>query len=76
MDDQTRIQLEGFRPGLYVRIQIDNMPCEMTENHDPEYPIIVGALLTAEQNVGYVQVYIYIYGYISRMTLIQSWHYI
>ena len=56
MDEATRAQYEGFRPGLYVRLQIDNMPCEFVENFDATYPVVLGALLSAEQNIGYVQV--------------------
>lgn len=56
MDDATRSQYEGFRPGLYIRLQIDNMPCEFVENFDASYPVVLGALLSAEQNIGYVQV--------------------
>ena len=56
MDDETRTHYEGFRPGLYVRVQINNMPSEMVENFDPVYPVILGGLLSAEQNIGCVHV--------------------
>ena len=56
MDEETRAQYEGFRPGVYVRVQIDNIPAEFVLHFDPSYPIVLGALLSAEQNVGYVQV--------------------
>ena len=56
LDPETRTQYEGFRPGLYVRIQINGMPCEFVQHLDPSYPILLGGLLSAEQNIGYVHV--------------------
>ncbi|XP_058043858.1 ribosome biogenesis protein BMS1 homolog [Ahaetulla prasina] len=54
-DDETRIQYEGFRPGMYVRIELENVPCELVLHFDPCYPIILGGLGNTEGNVGYVQ---------------------
>ncbi|XP_062943446.1 ribosome biogenesis protein BMS1 homolog isoform X2 [Cynocephalus volans] len=54
-DDEARVQYEGFRPGMYVRIEIENVPCELVLNFDPQYPIILGGLGNSEGNVGYVQ---------------------
>ncbi|KAJ6661649.1 hypothetical protein lerEdw1_013888 [Lerista edwardsae] len=54
-DDETRVQYEGFRPGMYVRIELENVPCELVLNFDPHYPIILGGLGNTEGNVGYVQ---------------------
>ncbi|KAJ8264708.1 hypothetical protein GJAV_G00152840 [Gymnothorax javanicus] len=55
MDDETRVQYEGFRPGMYVRLEIPALPCEFVTNFDPHYPIILGALGSSEGNVGYLQ---------------------
>lgn len=56
MDDETRVQYEGFRPGMYVRLEIPSIPCEFVTNFDPHYPVIVGALGASEGNIGYLQV--------------------
>lgn len=56
MDDETRVQYEGYRPGMYVRMEVDDVPCELVMNFNPIYPFIVGALLAGEENIGFVQV--------------------
>jgi ribosome biogenesis protein BMS1 len=56
LDDSMRIQLEGFRPGMYVRVEFKDVPCELITNFDPTYPLILGGLLAGEENVGFVQV--------------------
>lgn len=56
LDDSIRIQLEGFRPGMYVRVEVKDVPCELITNFDPTYPLILGGLLAGEENVGFVQV--------------------
>ncbi|KAG1051203.1 hypothetical protein G6F43_006577 [Rhizopus delemar] len=55
-DPVTRAMVEGYRPGSYVRLLIKDMPCEFVENFDPTYPILVGGLLTSENQFGWVQV--------------------
>jgi ribosome biogenesis protein BMS1 len=37
-------------------LQLKNMPCEFVQNFDPNYPIILGGLLSGETNHGFVQV--------------------
>ncbi|KAF5347016.1 hypothetical protein D9756_010998 [Leucocoprinus leucothites] len=56
IDTESRTLVEGFRPGSYVRIELQNVPCELVEHFDPSYPIIIGGLLAAEERFGYVQV--------------------
>lgn len=56
MEDGLRVQYEGFRPGMYVRVEIQNLPCEFVSNFDPTYPVILGGLLSGEENIGYVTV--------------------
>ncbi len=56
VDAESRALVEGYRPGAYVRIELADVPCEMIENFDPTYPIVVGGLLPAEERFGFVQV--------------------
>ncbi|KAM4524339.1 ribosome biogenesis protein BMS1 homolog isoform 2-T3 [Odontesthes bonariensis] len=55
MEDETRVQYEGFRPGMYIRVEISSLPCEFATNFDPHYPIILGGLSSSEGNIGYLQ---------------------
>ncbi|XP_020289704.1 ribosome biogenesis protein BMS1 homolog [Pseudomyrmex gracilis] len=67
LDDDVRVQLEGYRPGMYVRVEIEAVPCELIMNLDPTYPIIIGGLLHGEENIGYVQTRIKKHRWYSRI---------
>ncbi|XP_060710010.1 ribosome biogenesis protein BMS1 homolog [Hemiscyllium ocellatum] len=54
-DDATRVQYEGFRPGMYIRAEIENVPYEFVTNFDSCYPLILGGLGNSEGNIGYLQ---------------------
>lgn len=56
MSDEQRVQFEGFRAGMYLRVEIENIPNELIDNFDANYPLIVGGLLSGETNIGYVRV--------------------
>jgi ribosome biogenesis protein BMS1 len=52
----TRLEMEGYRGGTYLRLELHGMPCEMVQFFDPSHPILVGGLGTGEEGVGYMQV--------------------
>ncbi|KXN84595.1 Ribosome biogenesis protein bms1 [Leucoagaricus sp. SymC.cos] len=45
--------VEGFRPGMYIRIELQDVPCEMVEHFDHHHPMVVGGLLAAEERFGH-----------------------
>lgn len=67
LDEADRQQLEGFRPGLYIRMEFKRMPVEFVQNFDPKRPLVVGGLLPGEQNMGCVQVRIHKHRYYDRV---------
>lgn len=56
LDDEMRVKYEGFRAGLYVRMEFEGLDSEFVTNFDPSYPLIVGGLLDNELSMGYVKV--------------------
>lgn len=54
LDDDLRVQIEGFRSGLYVRLGFRNVPCEFVESFDANYPVLIGGLNMSEENIGFV----------------------
>ncbi|KAH8925719.1 DUF663-domain-containing protein [Atractiella rhizophila] len=56
LDPTARAELEGYRPGTYVRIELSNVPAELVEQFDPRFPLIVGGLLAHEESFDYVKV--------------------
>ena len=56
VDAATRTLVEGYKPGSYVRLELNSVPCEMSVHFDPTRPLVVGGLLSAEEQFGFVQV--------------------
>lgn len=56
LDEVTRLEIEGFRTGTYLRLEMHDIPYEMVEYFDPSHPILVGGIGMGEENVGYMQV--------------------
>ncbi|KFB52932.1 hypothetical protein ZHAS_00021216 [Anopheles sinensis] len=54
LDDDVRLNIEGHRAGLYVRMNFKNVPAEFVEHFDASYPVLIGGLNMAEENVGFV----------------------
>ncbi|CAF1070682.1 unnamed protein product [Rotaria sp. Silwood1] len=56
MPDDMRVLYEGYRPGMYVRCELTQIPCEFINNFDAHYIIILGGMPITESHMGYVQV--------------------
>ncbi|KAK9273456.1 hypothetical protein L1049_018266 [Liquidambar formosana] len=55
LDEATRVEIEGFRTGTYLRLEVHDVPFEMVDHFDPCHPILVGGISLGEENVGYMQ---------------------
>ncbi|KAG5536336.1 hypothetical protein RHGRI_023943 [Rhododendron griersonianum] len=56
LDEATRIEIEGYRTGTYLRLEVHDVPFKMVEYFDPLHPVLVGRIGLSEENVGYMQV--------------------
>ncbi|GMM34387.1 GTPase [Saccharomycopsis crataegensis] len=56
IDEETRIKMDGYKAGTYVKITFHSLPCEFMENFDPCYPVILGGLLSTEMDFGMLSV--------------------
>ena len=50
-----RLQHEGVRQGVYVRIILRGVPVEFIDNFDPRVPIVIGGLLPQETSMGLIR---------------------
>ncbi|XP_020113105.1 ribosome biogenesis protein bms1-like isoform X1 [Ananas comosus] len=55
LDEATRIEVEGFQTGTYLRLEVHNVPFELVEHFDPCHPILVGGIGLGEEALGYMQ---------------------
>lgn len=55
LDEETRLEIEGFQTGTYLRLELHDVPFEMVEHFDPCDPILVGGIGLGEEHVGYMQ---------------------
>lgn len=55
LDEGTRLEMEGFRTGTYLRLEVHDVPYEMVQYFDPCHPILVGGIGLGEENTGYMQ---------------------
>lgn len=56
LEDERRVQFEGYRAGLYLRVELQKMPCELVNHFNASYPVILGGLLAGEGRMGFCQV--------------------
>lgn len=56
LPQEQRVHYEGFRAGLYLRVEIDDVPHEFIDHFDPTCPVVIGGLLSGESQIGYVRV--------------------
>ncbi len=54
--DESRLALTGFKPGYYVRIQLDRVPPEFVTNFRTTRPCLVGGLLPQEEGMAMTRV--------------------
>ncbi|TNN18894.1 Ribosome biogenesis protein BMS1 [Schistosoma japonicum] len=56
LPEEAASQLEGFPPGVYVRIEIRGVPSHFMTRFDPCQPLVAGGLSSAEEAFGYLQI--------------------
>ncbi|KAK6579760.1 hypothetical protein PZA11_007996 [Diplocarpon coronariae] len=56
LEESQRVNVEGFRAGMYAKIVLENVASEFVTRFDPRTPIIVGGLSATEDRYGFVQV--------------------
>ncbi|CZS91299.1 hypothetical protein WAI453_003643 [Rhynchosporium graminicola] len=56
LDESQRVNVEGFRAGMYAKIVLENVASEFVTKFNAKMPIIVGGLSPVEDRYGFVQV--------------------
>jgi len=52
---EQREEIEGFAPGTYVRIELEEFPCEFVEHVNFKNPIIIGGMHPEECRMGLIK---------------------
>jgi ribosome biogenesis protein BMS1 len=50
---RIRAEMEGHSAGIYLRIVLDSVPCELVQHFDPATPLLLGGMLAGEETLGY-----------------------
>ena len=53
--ERSRLRHEGFRQGLYCRIQIEGVPAAFLANFNPQLPLVIGGLTPQETKLGFTR---------------------
>ncbi|KAI3861910.1 hypothetical protein MKX03_004418 [Papaver bracteatum] len=53
--DKEHDASEGFKPGTYLRLEVEKVPFEMVQNYNPDHLILVGVISPGEETLGYVK---------------------
>ena len=56
MDPAARIQVEGYKAGIYARMVLERVPYEFSANFNPRFPVLIGGLAPIEDRFGFLQV--------------------
>ncbi|TVY71385.1 Ribosome biogenesis protein bms1 [Lachnellula suecica] len=56
LDENQRVNVEGFRAGQYAQITFEGIPAEFVERFNARMPLIVGGISATEDRFGFVQV--------------------
>ena len=56
MDEQSRVKVEGYKAGTYVRLVLEKVPYEFAEGFNPRFPVLIGGLTATEERFGLVHV--------------------
>ena len=69
LPEDIRVDYEGYRAGMYLRVEIENFPAEFINNLEIKYPIVIGGLLPSEQQRGTLQLRIKRHRWFTRPVL-------
>ncbi|KAG8528453.1 uncharacterized protein KY384_007371 [Bacidia gigantensis] len=56
LDERSRVRVEGYKAGTYVRLVLENVPPEFAFTFNPRNPVIIGGLAPTETRFGFVQI--------------------